>query len=82
MSGFESLPEGLRGVAIPAAEYLVFPVDSPTPEAIRAAWMAVYEYFASRTNPRRAFTADFERYSADGIQIYIAFDTCAMRRCR
>jgi predicted transcriptional regulator YdeE len=71
-SNLNSVPEGLRGIAIPAADYLVFPADSPTPEAIQAAWMAVYEYFAGRTNPRRAFTADFERYSADGIHLYIA----------
>ena len=62
----------MRGVAIPAAEYSVFPAAAATPDTIRSAWIAVYEHFGGPTKLRRAFTADFERYSADGVQLYIA----------
>jgi predicted transcriptional regulator YdeE len=72
VGNLESISDPLRGVAIPATEYAVFPAASATPDGIRSAWMAVYEYFDGPTNLRRAFTADFERYSADGVQLYIA----------
>jgi len=65
-------PISLRGIAIPAAEYAVFPAVSATPHGIRAAWMTVYQYFAGRTDLSRAFSIDFERYSAEGVQLYIA----------
>lgn len=68
----ESAPKSLRGIAIPAAEYLVFPVENPGPDGIRTAWMKVYEYFSGQEPRPRAFTADFERYSNDGVQLYIA----------
>ena len=71
VSVLESAPGSLRAIAIPAAEYAVFPA-SISPDGIRAAWMAVYEYFDGRKSPRRAFTIDFERYTGEGVQLYIA----------
>lgn len=63
-------PEGMGGVDIEACTYLVFEATGRTPDAIRAAWKAVYEYFG--VNAERAFTADFERYEGDEVQLYIA----------
>jgi predicted transcriptional regulator YdeE len=68
----EPAREPLRVVAIPAAEYVVFNAESGSPDAIREAWMGVYDYFSGQTSLRRAFTIDFERYSADGVELYIA----------
>jgi predicted transcriptional regulator YdeE len=72
VSVLEPAPGILRGVAIPAAQYAVFPAAGATPDGIQAAWMAVYQYFDGRKIPRRAFSIDFERYSAEGVQLYIA----------
>ena len=72
VGSLEAVSDPLRGIAIPAAEYSVFPAAAATPDAIRSAWMAVYEYFGGPTNLRRAFTADFERHAAEGVQLYIA----------
>jgi predicted transcriptional regulator YdeE len=68
----EAASGDLRGIAIPSAQYAVFPAESATADGIRAAWMAVYQYFSGPTDLRRAFSIDFERYSAEGVQLYIA----------
>ena len=65
-------PPGLRGLSIPAADYVVFPAEGKSPDAIRAAWMTVYEYFEPGKALRRAFTFDFERYSSNNAELYIA----------
>ena len=72
VNALEPASGSLRGIAIPAGEYAVFPAASATPDGIRAAWMTVYGYFGGRTDPRRACTIDFERYSPEGVQLYIA----------
>jgi len=65
-------PADLRGMAIPEARYLVFPASSNAPEDIQAAWMGVYKYFENQGDHKRAFTADFERYSCSGVELCIA----------
>jgi len=65
-------PADLRGIAIPKARYLVFPAKSNAPQDIQAAWMAVYKYFADHSEHRRAFSADFDRHSTKGVDLFIA----------
>src|SRR5438105_1741818 len=38
VSDLRKTPDGMRGIEIPAAEYLVFPVAIATPQSIKAAW--------------------------------------------
>jgi predicted transcriptional regulator YdeE len=63
---------GMIANHIPAATYLVFPIESREPEAIVAAWQSVYCYFDEPGAPKRAFTVDFERYSDKGVELFIA----------
>lgn len=63
-------PEGMGAVDIEAGVYLVFRAAGRTPDEIRNAWKAVYDYFGA--SAERAFTADFERYEGDEVQLYIA----------
>jgi predicted transcriptional regulator YdeE len=63
---------GMKILAIPAGEYLRFPAADATPHGIISAWQAVYTHFAGPAEMRRAFTVDFEKYSAEGVHIYIA----------
>ena len=65
-------PVGTVAKHIPAATYLVFPAESRTPAAIVAAWKGVYCYFDEPGAPKRAFTVDFERYSDNGVELFIA----------
>jgi predicted transcriptional regulator YdeE len=65
-------PAGMIAKHIPAATYLVFPAESRAPEAIVAAWQSVYCYFDEPGAPKRAFTIDFERYSDEGVELFIA----------
>lgn len=51
-------------LSIPLARYVVCHVKSP--EALYEAWSKIWQ---AKIN--RAFTYDFERYSADGIDIYV-----------
>jgi predicted transcriptional regulator YdeE len=65
-------PAGMKSIHIPAARYLVFRVSGSSPDAIKAAWGNVYDYFAHHTDRRRAFTIDFEQYSSSGTRLFIA----------
>ena len=72
----KSIPKGMVGITIPAAEYLVFPAPGKVPQAIVVAWGEVWDYFAQNPAARRAFTADFELYKTAngeaGAEIYVA----------
>jgi predicted transcriptional regulator YdeE len=72
----KSIPKGMVGITIPAAEYLVFPAPGKIPEAIIAAWGEVWNYFAQSSAARRAFTADLEVYKPGNgetsAEIYVA----------
>jgi predicted transcriptional regulator YdeE len=65
-------PAGMKSIHIPAARYLVFSATGSSPDAIKAAWGNVYDYFAHHTGRRRAFTIDFEQYSSSGTRLFIA----------
>jgi predicted transcriptional regulator YdeE len=65
-------PAAMIAKHIPAATYLVFPAESRTRAAIVAAWKGVYCYFDEPGAPKRAFTVDFERYSDNGVELFIA----------
>jgi predicted transcriptional regulator YdeE len=68
----QEVPPAMKGISIPAARYLVFTASANSPDAIRSAWMQVYEYFAQHKKQRRAFSADFEQYSSSGTRLFIA----------
>ncbi len=65
-------PTGMKSIHVPAAHYLVFTAAGNSPDAIKAAWGNVYDYFARHTERLRAFTVDFEQYSNSGIKLNIA----------
>jgi len=66
------VPHGMERINIPAAEYLVFHALDRNPESVREAWSRVYDYFRHHAAPRRTFTADFDRYGPNGVDLYIA----------
>jgi len=68
----QSAPEGMVKLQIPAARYMVFPAAGSSPDAIKAAWLKVYEYFGRQAGAQRAFTVDFEQHSSSGTKLYIA----------
>lgn len=68
----QSAPEDMVKLQIPAARYLVFSAADSSPDAIKAAWLKVYEYFGRQTGVQRAFTVDFEQHSSSGTKLYIA----------
>jgi predicted transcriptional regulator YdeE len=62
----------MKAIHIPAARYLVFSAAASSPDAIKAAWMNIYGYFAHQSETRRAFTFDFEQHSDAETKIFIA----------
>ena len=64
--------EPRRTVVIPTANYVVFQAANATADSIKAAWQDVYRHFHQATDFRRAFTFDFEKYSDDGVKLFIA----------
>ncbi|MDQ2840635.1 MAG: effector binding domain-containing protein [Acidobacteriota bacterium] len=68
----QQTPTNMKSIHVPAASYLVFPVASSSPDAIKTAWSNIYAYFVHHANKRRAFTIDFEQHSSSGTRIFIA----------
>jgi predicted transcriptional regulator YdeE len=71
------VPAGMVGLEVPEAEYVVFTVDGPLPEALIDAWLQIAGFFGQRGALKRAYTTDFEvHYYAQGerpkIDIYVA----------
>jgi len=70
-----TIPAGWTRVDVPAAQYLVFRGTGAMPAIVVQTWSTLWDYFASHTDVRRAYTMDFERYDparGDQVDIYIA----------
>ena len=68
-----SLSPPLQIVSLPEARYLVFQRSGPLPGVVIDGWQEVWEYFAGRDTPARAYTFDFEIYpDAAGVEIWVA----------
>jgi len=70
--GNVDVPHGLERVEISSATYLVFPAQDRNPESVREAWSRVHDYFRDHSDRKRAFTADFDRYGSNGVDLYVA----------
>ena len=67
------VPDGLGSAVVPAGMYLIFRGEGQMPAVVVQTWMSVWRYFADPRGHVRAYTADFERYSAsDTVEVYIA----------
>jgi len=56
-------PAGMVAISVPAGKYLKFvTAKGPGAEVIPPAWKAIYAYFGSPDNPKRAFKIDYELY--------------------
>jgi predicted transcriptional regulator YdeE len=66
------IPHGLERVDIDSARYLVFHALDRNPESVREAWSRVHAHFRDRSDHQRAFTADFDRYGPNGVDLYVA----------
>ncbi len=66
------VPHGLERIEIGSAEYLVFHALDRNPESVRDAWSRVHDYFRDNSDRKRAFTADFDRYGPNGVDLYVA----------
>ena len=69
------VPAGMKKVAIPAGEYLVFRAEGEMPGALIQTWMAIWKYFGGTRDVKRKYLVDFEAYQAARIvDIYISVD--------
>jgi predicted transcriptional regulator YdeE len=66
------VPHGLERIDIGDAQYLVFKALDRNPESVQEAWSRVHDYFRSHPSHRRAFTADFDKYGPNGVDLYVA----------
>ena len=75
-----NVPEGMRNVHVPTAEYLVFPTERGRVEkVVPAEWRVIWTAFPADGPVQRAFSADFESYGKAAVKptdsqvdIYIA----------
>jgi predicted transcriptional regulator YdeE len=65
-------PERMVGITIPEATYLVFSRTGKFPDVVMETWLEIWKYFSENTETQRAFTADFEVYHPDHLEIYVA----------
>lgn len=66
------IPHGLERIDIGSAQYLVFHALDRNPESVRDAWSRIHSYFRDHSDRQRAFTADFDRYGPNGVDVYVA----------
>jgi predicted transcriptional regulator YdeE len=52
----------MKGIVIPAADYLIFPAPGPLPGAIVETWARIWKAFAEDTGDRRGYSTDIEFY--------------------
>lgn len=70
-----AVPDGMRGITLAAGRYLVFTSKGAMPAAVIAAWTAIWQYFQTSQEYRRAFKTDYEWYVApDEVEIHISID--------
>ena len=65
-------PENMSGVTIPEGRYLVFSSPGASPDVVVETWENVLAYFENPSDLKRAYTADFEVYYPDHLEIHIA----------
>jgi predicted transcriptional regulator YdeE len=66
------IPHGLERIDIDSARYLVFHALDRNPESVRDAWSRIHAYFRDHADHARAFTADFDSYGPNGVDVYVA----------
>jgi predicted transcriptional regulator YdeE len=72
-AGSSPVAPPLLVVDILPGEYLVFSCSGALPGAVIEGWRAVWDFFERADVPRRAYTADFEKYlEPERIEIWIA----------
>jgi predicted transcriptional regulator YdeE len=65
------LPAGLAAVSVSGNKCLVFAFRGPLPETVVEGWQRVWQYFADHPEVPRGYSADFEAYGADGVEIHV-----------
>lgn len=74
-SSLQNVPEGMIGVKVPAARYLVFDANGELPSAIINAWREIWAYFEDNSSYTRTYQSDFEIYDVskkEHAEIYIS----------
>jgi predicted transcriptional regulator YdeE len=69
------VPDGMVGMTIPSARYMVFTAKGQMPAALIETWKSVWEYFSKNPEYKRAYTTDFEMHEKKDptkVDIYIA----------
>lgn len=68
------VPASVQAVEIPAGVYFGFSFKGALPQVVSEAWQQVWTFFERSQAHRRAYTADFELYPADGsgVDIFVA----------
>jgi predicted transcriptional regulator YdeE len=56
------VPDGMMSIAIPVADYLIFPAPGSLPDAIVETWARIWIAFADDTDNQRGYTTDIEFY--------------------
>lgn len=74
VSSLDKIPDGMRGIEIPASPYTVFDVKGEFPESMMDAWKNIWS-----SSMKRSYTIDYEVYPSNfnpqgkpEIKIYIA----------
>lgn len=70
---FSPALENLESVEIIEGKYLKFEATGEMPDVCINLWQQVWEFFSAEScEYDRAYTTDFEKYTQNGVEIYIA----------
>ncbi|MDR3693575.1 GyrI-like domain-containing protein [Mucilaginibacter sp.] len=74
VASLDHIPDGFAGITIAAGKYHVYYPEGKFPEKVHVAWQEIW-----KSDIKRAYTADFDVYSADArsfeeteVKIYLA----------
>jgi predicted transcriptional regulator YdeE len=65
VSSLTNVPAGFRAITIPPADYAIFPVNGPMPDALIARWVEIWSHFDEPDNGKRSYTSDIEFHHTD-----------------
>lgn len=62
VNSLDIIPEGMKGVEIPAQKYQLFSFAGPMPKALIDEWLYIWKLYDDMKQDPRSYRVDFEQY--------------------
>ena len=62
VTSLDIIPEGMKGVEVPAQKYQLFSFEGPMPKALIEEWLHIWKLYDDMKTDPRSYGVDFEQY--------------------